>query len=222
VQATEGVTRITEGVHQSVLGTMGIPAGNSPEQTRCITGLVYRNVLNITQLVGKSQSSVPVTEILEELPPKQFKSYTVRQAAKGPLELKAVRLQVWLNRGQMPSRPAWLLITQSLGEEPEIKYFLAEARWTTGVAELLRVAFSRWTIEQCFEQAKQEVGMSQYETRSWAGWNHHMTMVMLAHHFLAIQRLKRGKKGARADRRGGRPHPASADRAPRRPAAAAV
>lgn len=54
VQATEGVTRITEGVHQSVLGTMGIPAGNSPEQTRGITGLVYRNIQNITQLVGSS------------------------------------------------------------------------------------------------------------------------------------------------------------------------
>jgi pimeloyl-ACP methyl ester carboxylesterase len=54
VQATDGVTRITEGVHQSVLGTMGIPAGNSPEQTRSITGLVYRNVRNITQLVGRS------------------------------------------------------------------------------------------------------------------------------------------------------------------------
>ena len=54
VQATEGVTRITEGVHQSVLGTMGIPAGNSPEQTGWITGLVYRNVKNITRLTGRS------------------------------------------------------------------------------------------------------------------------------------------------------------------------
>jgi len=54
VQATSGVTRITEGVHQSVLSTMGIPGGKAPGQTRCITGLVYRNVHTITQLVGKS------------------------------------------------------------------------------------------------------------------------------------------------------------------------
>jgi hypothetical protein len=54
VQATTGATRITEGVHQSVLGTMGIRAGKTPEHTRGISGLVYRNIHNITQLVGKS------------------------------------------------------------------------------------------------------------------------------------------------------------------------
>jgi hypothetical protein len=54
VQATTGVTRITEGVHQSVLGTMGIRAGKTPEQTRGISGLVYKNIHNITRLVGKS------------------------------------------------------------------------------------------------------------------------------------------------------------------------
>jgi pimeloyl-ACP methyl ester carboxylesterase len=51
-QATTGVTRITEDVHQSVLNTMGIPGGKAPGQTRGIPGLVYRNIHNITQLVG--------------------------------------------------------------------------------------------------------------------------------------------------------------------------
>jgi hypothetical protein len=54
VQATEGIAAITEGVHQSVLGTMGIPSGSSPERTGGITGLVYRNVQNVTRLVGRS------------------------------------------------------------------------------------------------------------------------------------------------------------------------
>jgi len=52
MQATTGVTRITEDVHQSVLSTMGIPGGNAPGQTRGIPGLVYKSIHNITQLVG--------------------------------------------------------------------------------------------------------------------------------------------------------------------------
>ena len=77
VQATAGVTSITEGVHQSVLGTMGIPAGNSPEQTGFVTGLVYRNIQNITRLVGRSLDTLlaalqpeldPAEEALPESP----------------------------------------------------------------------------------------------------------------------------------------------------------
>jgi hypothetical protein len=58
VQATSGVTRITEGVHRSVLNTMGIPGGKVPGQTRGITGLTYRNIHTVTQLVGKSLDMV--------------------------------------------------------------------------------------------------------------------------------------------------------------------
>jgi SRSO17 transposase len=42
----------------------------------------------------------------------------------------------------------------------------------------------RWPIETCFEDSKQLLGMGDYEVRSFAGWHHHMTLVMLAHHFL--------------------------------------
>ena len=57
-QATTGVTLITEDVHQSVLNTMGIPGGKAPGQTRGIPGLVYRNIHNVTQLVGKGADVV--------------------------------------------------------------------------------------------------------------------------------------------------------------------
>lgn len=57
-QATLGVTRITEGVHQSVLGTMGFAGGKSPGQTRGITGLVYRSIQEVTQRVGQGVDAV--------------------------------------------------------------------------------------------------------------------------------------------------------------------
>src|SRR5215207_9908904 len=47
----------------------------------------------------------------------------------------------------------------------------------------------RWPIELTFEVGKDELGMDQYETRSWLGWHHHMTLVMLAHQFLVWVRV---------------------------------
>jgi pimeloyl-ACP methyl ester carboxylesterase len=53
-QGTAGAARIVEGVHQSVLGTLGVPPGKLPEQTRGLTGLIYSSIRGITHLAGKS------------------------------------------------------------------------------------------------------------------------------------------------------------------------
>ncbi|RLE22506.1 MAG: alpha/beta hydrolase [Acidobacteria bacterium] len=60
-QATAGVTRIAEGVHRSVWGTMGIPGGKEPGLTRGITGLIYRCVHDGTLLLGKGLDTVLAT-----------------------------------------------------------------------------------------------------------------------------------------------------------------
>ena len=57
-QATAGVARIAEGVHQSVFDTLGIPGGKMPGQTGGITGLVYKSVHGVTRLVGKSMDTL--------------------------------------------------------------------------------------------------------------------------------------------------------------------
>ncbi len=57
-QATAGVTRIAEGVHQSVWRTLGAPSGKTPDQTRGLTGLIYQSVQGVTQLVGKGLDKV--------------------------------------------------------------------------------------------------------------------------------------------------------------------
>ena len=75
----------------------------------------------------------------------------------------------------------------------------------TRLATLARVAGRRWAIEECFEVAKQEVGLADYEIRSRHGWYRHITLAMLALAFLAAMRVElkaaaaavtaRGKKG---------------------------
>jgi SRSO17 transposase len=52
------------------------------------------------------------------------------------------------------------------------------------------VAGSRWAIEECFEQAKQETGLDEYEVRSWTGWRRHITLSMFAHAFLSVVRTE--------------------------------
>ena len=67
----------------------------------------------------------------------------------------------------------------------------------------MRVAGTRWAIEECFEEAKGQVGLDQYEVRRWDGWYRHITLAMLAHAYLAVvrlqantgQRAKRGRRG---------------------------
>jgi SRSO17 transposase len=60
----------------------------------------------------------------------------------------------------------------------------------------VQVAGSRWAIEECFEQAKQETGLDQYEVRSWNGWHRHITLSMLAHAALVAVRAQASKSAA--------------------------
>lgn len=132
-----------------------------------------------------------------------WKQIRIRGGEKGPMEVEAMAARVRCVRStRHPDREVWLLITRTLEKEPEYKYFESNAGGRTSLCNLLRVAYSRWPIEQCFEQTNQETGLAHYETRSWAGWHHHITLTMLAHHFLVTERIRLGEKTARDD--GGR------------------
>jgi SRSO17 transposase len=54
----------------------------------------------------------------------------------------------------------------------------------------VQVAKVRWKIEQEYQQLKEELGLDHYEGRSWSGWHHHVTLVMLAHSFLTLETLR--------------------------------
>ena len=59
----------------------------------------------------------------------------------------------------------------------------------------MRVAGIRWAIEECFEEAKGQVGLDQYEVRRWEGWYRHITLSMLAHAYLAVIRNQATAEG---------------------------
>jgi SRSO17 transposase len=82
----------------------------------------------------------------------------------------------------------WLLMRRGIDDPAEYAYYLACGPKETPVHELIRVAGRRWTIEDCLEQAKGEVGLDEYEVRKWDGWHRHTTLSLLAHAYLAVVR----------------------------------
>ena len=78
------------------------------------------------------------------------------------------------------------------------------------LAELVRIAGQRWRIENCFEEAKGETGLDEYEVRSWTGWYRHITLSMLAHAYLTV--VRQHAIGGRSPRRASR-RAVAADRA---------
>ena len=98
-----------------------------------------------------------------------------------------------------PGKGHWLLARRSLAKPGELAYYLCFGPAETTLAELVRVAGTRWAIEECFEEAKGEVGLDQYEVRRWEGWHRHITLAMLAHAYLTVikyQAMEQGEKGA--------------------------
>lgn len=98
-----------------------------------------------------------------------------------------------------PGQGHWLLVRRSIAKPEELAYYVCFGPEDTGIEELVRVAGTRWAIEECFEEAKGEVGLDQYEVRRWDGWYRHITLAMLAHAYLTVirhQAREQGKKGA--------------------------
>lgn len=91
-----------------------------------------------------------------------------------------VPLLSWQMGGQR-----WMLMRRSLADG-KLAYYVCYAPRDTELQTLVRVAGMCWTVEECFEAAKGEVGLDQYEVRSWHGWYRHITLAMLAHAYLAV------------------------------------
>ena len=111
--------------------------------------------------------------------------------------------RVRLARRQAPPWDHWLLIRRSHSKPEKCAYYVVFAPAETPLAALARVAGRRWTIEECFEAGKQEVGLGDYEIRSWQGWYRHITLALLALAFLAALRAKLNRATAAPDKRGG-------------------
>ena len=112
-----------------------------------------------------------------------WRTVILDEGAKGPIIAKIARLRVIESRDALPGKERWLFLRHS-PDSNETKYFLSNAPRDIPLEEMSRVCTLRWPIEQCFKEGKSEIGMAQYEHRSWPAWHRHMTFVFLAQLFL--------------------------------------
>jgi SRSO17 transposase len=119
---------------------------------------------------------------------------TVSEGTKGPVTYEFMKRRVVLSKDGQSVRRIWLIVRRSLGEGATYSYFISNASRSTRLKVFVWLAGVRWAIEQCFEEAKSDLGMDHYEVRKFPGWRHHMLTCMLAHFFLWHMRIRLGEK----------------------------
>jgi hypothetical protein len=129
-----------------------------------------------------------------QVAPTHWQRWQIKEGAKGPMVAEFAFLRVVVVREEMPGEERWLVLRRSLGETPEVKSYLCNAPVTTAHSKLVWASGMRWPVESAIKESKGEVGLDQYEVRGWVGWHHHVTLSLLAHHFLVRQRCRMGEK----------------------------
>lgn len=124
-------------------------------------------------------------------------------AKRGALRLGfAVLLKFFHYEGRFPNEPrevpavavAYVAEQLALDAQPQISAFFIFAPEGTALADLALAAGARWAIERCFQESKSQLGLDQYEVRTWHGWYRHITLVMAAYAFLITLRRQQLKK----------------------------
>lgn len=139
-----------------------------------------------------------VRDLLAEVAPGAWQRLSCGEGSKGP------RLYDWaITRTNCPEPERFargVLMRRSVSDPSEVAYFACGGPPATTLDEWVRVAGKRWVIEECFELAKGDCGLDEYEVRNWVGWHRHVTLSLFALAVVAVIRSRAPtpgrKKGA--------------------------
>jgi len=135
--------------------------------------------------------SIEVRDIVNSLSVQRWKTMTLRDTTRGVLRVRICRLQVYVWDGESEKvKHLTLIVSKSLGNNPDIKISLSNAPKLTTLRRLGRMQRQRFWIERVFEDAKSECGMADYQVRKWNAWHHHMALVMMAMLFMLSERIR--------------------------------
>jgi SRSO17 transposase len=116
-------------------------------------------------------------ELIAALPARSWRRLSVGAGAHGPREYDWARIPVRI--GWAPGRGHWLLARRSISKPHEVAYFVCYGPRRATLVDLAWTAGARWRIEECFQQAKTDVGLDHYQVRTWRAWYAHITLSML-------------------------------------------
>jgi SRSO17 transposase len=122
--------------------------------------------------------------------------YHVKDGQKGPIVWEAKQTRIVMKNAEgLPGIDLHLVVARNVLDTDEVKFFVSNAPPETNVETMLLVAFSRWRVERCFQDQKQEVGLDQWEGRTWRGLRRHLILTSVSYLFLArVQDGLRGEK----------------------------
>ena len=146
------------------------------------------------RLAAGSTPSQDVISVISEMSQDKWERFAVIEGTKSPYTYDWFAIRVVENRSGLPGPDSWLLARRSI-DSGDISYYLSNAPADTPLTTLARIASTRYTVEQCIEEAKGEAGLDEYEVRHWHSWHRHITLSMMAHTWLASIRYQAGKKG---------------------------
>ena len=124
------------------------------------------------RLNPRDRGTQSVSSVKDGLRSKNFEVVRTRDGEKGPIEVKACKMRVTTGKGEQSRRETLLIVQRA----HECWYYLSNARGVS-VSKMAKAAACRHYVEESLEHSKGEVGLGEYEVRSWVGWHHHMTLV---------------------------------------------
>lgn len=133
-------------------------------------------------------AQVAARELAQGIPDGAWHRLSAGDGSKGP------RIYYWsrvpLRPWSAPDQWCWLLVRRSITDPEDLAYYGCFSPREVPLEELVRVAGTRWVIEDVFKEAKGQVGLDQYEVRRWTGWYRHITLALLVHAFLSVTRFR--------------------------------
>ncbi|MHC4270655.1 MAG: IS701 family transposase [Planctomycetota bacterium] len=149
----------------------------------------YKGEERTRKVIKKGKTLIRVDRFAKNLHKHFWYRRKVSEGAKGPITYDFTRRKVTLSKDGLPDKKVWLVIRRTL-----YSYYISNASDSIRLKTFVWLSGMRWPIEQCFGEAKAELGMDHYELRKYTGWNHHMLTCILAHYFLWHLRISLGEK----------------------------
>lgn len=166
------------------------------------SGQAYLLAVPSNQPLFDGQFRSTAGAVAADFPPAEWVRASAGDGSKGPREYD------WAVRafGPVDGRgwQLWLVVRRHRERPDERAYFFARGPADTPQAVLIRVAGTRWRVEECLELAKGDCGLDEYEVRSWTGWHRHVTLSLFALAVVAVIRARAAAAVPRPKKGGGR------------------
>ena len=126
-----------------------------------------------------------------------WEKFHIKDSTLGPEVWEVKAAAIWLKRDGLPTWSHWLIAARNVLEPEKIKYFVSNAPPGVPPEVLLHVAFSRFQVERCFQEEKNELGLDHFEVRNYRSLQRHLLLTAVSHLFLAkVHQKWRGEKPA--------------------------